>query len=201
MLFALGVVFNFLIGGLTGVFLADVPVDVQLQDTYFVVGHLHYVVLGGGIFGLFAAIYYWFPKMTGRMFSERLGQVHFWWMLIGFNVTFFPMFSLGLRGMNRRIADYLPELESTNRLVSIAGFFLGASFMVFLWNFVASWIRGPSAEANPWQATTLEWQTSSPPPHENFTGSPVVVGDPYGYGDPDAVHARMDGATKEPHGV
>lgn len=195
MLFALGILFNFLIGGLTGVFLADVPVDIQLQDTYFVVGHLHYVVLGGGIFGLFAAIYYWFPKMTGRMYSERLGKVHFWWMLIGFNVTFLPMFLLGLRGMNRRIADYLPELESLNLFISVAGFLLGASFIVFLWNYITSWMRGPRAEANPWRIRTLEWQTTSPPEHENFDGEPIVTGDPYGYGDDGPPHARIDKET------
>lgn len=196
MLFALGVLFNFLIGGLTGVFLADVPVDIQLQDTYFVVGHLHYVVLGGGIFGLFAAIYYWFPKMTGRMYSERLGRIHFWWMLIGFNVTFLPMFFLGIQGMNRRIADYLPELESLNFFVSIAGFLLGASFIVFLWNYIRSWMGGPRAEPNPWQIRTLDWQTTSPPEHENFDGEPVVIGDPYGYGEEGPEHARI-----EPSGV
>jgi cytochrome c oxidase subunit 1 len=192
MLFALGVLFNFLIGGLTGVFLADVPVDIQLQDTYFVVGHLHYVILGGGIFGLFAAIYYWFPKMTGRMYSERLGRVHFWWMLIGFNVTFLPMFLLGLRGMNRRIAEYLPELESTNVFISVAGFLLGASFIVFLWNYIRSWARGPAAETNPWRIRTLEWQTASPPSHENFDGDPVVTGDPYGYGEDGPDHAEIE---------
>jgi cytochrome c oxidase subunit 1 len=192
MLFALAVLFNFLIGGLTGVFLADVPVDIQLQDTYFVVGHLHYVILGGGIFGLFAAIYYWFPKMTGRMYSERLGRIHFWWMFLGFNLTFLPMFILGLSGMNRRIAEYLPELESTNRIVSIAGFFLGASFVVFLWNYIRSWARGPVAEANPWRIRTLEWQTSSPPPHENFDGEPVIIGDPYGYGGEGPEHVQFE---------
>ena len=188
MLFALGVLFNFLIGGITGVFLADVPVDVQLQDTYFVVAHFHYVILGGGIFGLFGGIYYWFPKMTGRMMSARLGKVHFWWMMVGFNATFLPMFTIGMDGMNRRIADYTPNLADGNRMVSMGGFFLGTSFVVFLYNFIRSWISGPQAPPNPWGATTLEWQTASPPPHENFDVPPVVVGDPYGYGDPDSVH-------------
>lgn len=188
MLFALAVIFNFLFGGITGVFLADVPVDIQLQDTYFVVAHFHYVILGGGIFGLFAAIYYWFPKMTGRAMSELLGKVHFWWMMIGFNLTFMPMFWLGMNGMNRRIADYIPSLGGTNRLITMAGYFLGLSFVIFLWNFIYSWWRGEVVGPNPWEATTLEWQTSSPPPHENFDVPPVIVGDPYGYGDPSSHH-------------
>jgi cytochrome c oxidase subunit 1 len=194
MLFALGLLFNFLFGGITGVFLADVPADIQLQDTYFVVAHFHYVILGGGIFALFAGIYYWFPKMTGRQMNETLGKVHFWWMFIGFNFTFMPMFWIGMNGMNRRIADYVPSLGGTNRMISIAGFLLGASFVVFLWNFIVSWRRGPIARSNPWGATTLEWQTSSPPPHENFDSPPLVVGHPYGYGDPESHHAVLEPA-------
>jgi cytochrome c oxidase subunit 1 len=194
MLFALGMLFNFLFGGITGVFLADVPVDIQLQDTYFVVAHFHYVIVGGGIFGLFAAIYYWFPKMTGKQMNETLGKVHFWWMFIGFNLTFFPMFWLGLNGMNRRIADYVPSLGGTNRIVSFAGLLLGASFVVFLYNWIHAWWRGPEAGANPWGATTLEWQIPSPPPHENFEEIPLVTGDPYGYGDETVVHAVMSRA-------
>ena len=191
MLFALGVLFNFLMGGITGVFLADVPVDIQLQDTYFVVAHFHYVILGGGIFSLFGAIYYWFPKMTGRMMNDRLGKVHFWWMMVGFNVTFLPMFILGLQGMNRRVADYTPDLASANRAVSLGGFFLGTSFTIFLFNFIRSWIRGPVAPPNPWGARTLEWQIPSPPPLENFETPPIVLADPYGYGEPDSIHADL----------
>ena len=191
MLFALAVVFNFLIGGITGVFLSDVPVDQHLQDTYFVVAHFHYTIVGGGIFGLFAGIYYWFPKMTGRMYNERLGKLQFWWMFIGFNLTFLPMFWLGVNGMNRRIADYSPELAGVNAFVSMAAFFLGASFIVFVYNMAVSWARGEKAAANPWGARTLEWMTTSPPPHENFPQEPEVVGDAYGYGIPGAIHARV----------
>ncbi|PFG73674.1 cytochrome c oxidase subunit I [Tepidiforma thermophila] len=191
MLFALAVIFNFACGGVTGIFLADVPTDIHLQDTYFVVAHFHYTIVGGEIFALFAAIYYYFPKMTGRMYSERLAKLHFWWMFIGFNATFFLMHLPGIKGMNRRIADFPSELDPVNLAISLAGFFLGASFLVFIWNMVYSWVRGPVAEANPWQARTLEWQTSSPPPHENFPVPPVVSGGPYDYGVPGSKHATF----------
>ena len=185
MLFSLGVIFNFLIGGITGIFLSDVPLDMQLHDTFFVVGHFHYTIVGGGIFGLFAAIYYWFPKMTGRMYNERQGQWQFWWMLIGFNLTFLPMFWLGVNGMNRRIADYMPYLEGMNVFVSLSAFFLGAGFLLFLYNMITSMARGPEATANPWGARTLEWETTSPPPLENFDEIPVVTGHFYDYGSGD----------------
>ncbi len=189
MLFALAFLFNFLIGGITGIFNADVPTDIHLQDTYFVVGHFHYTIMGGMIFGLFAGIYYWFPKITGRMYDERLGRLHFWWMFITYNATFIPMFWLGLNGMNRRIADYPPELAGVNLFVSVAAFLLGLSFVVFIYNMVSSWARGPQAGANPWRARTLEWQLPSPPPEGNFPHPPQVVGHPYDYGVPRAVHA------------
>ncbi len=189
MLFALGFLFNFLIGGITGIFLADVPTDIQLQDTYFVVAHFHYTIMGGEVFAIFAALYYWFPKITGRMYNERLGKLHFWWMLVAYNLTFLPMFWSGLYGMNRRVADYSPDLAGLNLFTSIAAFILGASFLVMVFNLVYSWVRGPRAEPNPWKARTLEWQTSSPPPVENFPKEPLVVGGPYDYGVPGSVHA------------
>ena len=191
MLFALAVIFNFLIGGLTGIFLADVFTDIHLQDTFFVVAHFHYTIVGAGIFGLFAGIYYWFPKITGKTYSERLATLHFWWMFLGFNLTFLPMFWLGLNGMNRRIGAYTGELEGVNIFASLGGFFLGASFLVFLYNIVRSRMRGAGAEANPWHARTLEWQTSSPPPLENFEVEPQVLGHPYDYGTPGIVHAAF----------
>ncbi len=191
MLFAMGTVFNFLIGGLTGIFLADVATDINLQDTYFVVAHFHYTMMGGEVFLIFGALYYWFPKVTGRMFNEALGKLHFWWMIIAYNVTFLAMFWVGIQGMNRRVADYPEAMAGGNLLVSIASLVLGLSFVVFVYNFVVSWVRGPVAEANPWRAKTLEWQTPSPPPLENFEQPPVVTADPYGYGAPGSVHASF----------
>jgi len=201
MLFALGFTFNFLIGGVTGIFLADVPTDVSLHDTYFVVAHFHYTIIGGEIFALFAAFYFWFPKMTGRMLSERLGKVHFWMMFIFFNLTFLPMFWAGLHGMNRRIATYQSDLAQVNLFISISAFLLGASFIFFVFNVLRAllWKKAPRAEANPWKARTLEWLVSSPPPVENFPSTPIVVGSPYGYGTGGRPHAvfGIAGASDE----
>ncbi|MDQ7029253.1 MAG: cbb3-type cytochrome c oxidase subunit I [Ardenticatenia bacterium] len=192
MLFAMGMLFNFLIGGLTGVFNSDLPVDMHLHDTFWVVSHFHYTIMGGGIFGLFAGIYYWFPKMTGRMYDERLGRFHFWMMFVFFNLTFLPMAWLGINGMNRRIGDYPPQLGPVNGFVSMMAFFLGASFLIFIYNMVMAWVRGRVAEANPWGVRTLEWATSSPPPEHNFPHVPEVVAGPYDYGVPGgAAHARV----------
>jgi cytochrome c oxidase subunit 1 len=194
MLFALAALFNFLLGGMSGIFLSDVPVDLQLHDTFFVVSHFHYTILGGGIFGLFAAIYYWFPKMTGRMYSERLGKLHFWPMFIFFNATFSLMAWIGMLGQNRRVGDFAPELARLNLFVSALALVLGASFLIFVYNMVVAWVSGPVAAANPWGARTLEWETTSPPPLHNFPRVPQVVGSPYDYGLPDAVHATVGSA-------
>ncbi len=184
MLWVFGFLWSFLIGGITGVYLADVPTDLALTDTYFVVAHFHYTIVGGMIFGLFAGIYYWFPKFTGRLMDERLGRLHFWWFTLAFNAAFLPMFWLGIQGMRRRIADYPAELGAVNLWVSIAAFMIGLSTLVFLYNAIRSWARGPVASANPWRARTLEWQVSSPPPVENFEHPPVVESGPYEYGVP-----------------
>jgi cytochrome c oxidase subunit 1 len=200
MLFVLGVVFNFMIGGVTGIFLADVPTDVNLSDTYFVVAHFHYTIIGGEIFALFAAIYYWLPKITGRMYNEMMAKAHFWIMFIGFNLTFIPLFWAGMHGMNRRIATYAPNLEDVNQFASFMAFLMGSSFLIFIGNMVWMFVKGPEAADNPWHARTLEWETTSPPPEENFPVPPVVTGDPYDYGIPNAPrHGLMApaGAAKE----
>jgi cytochrome c oxidase subunit I len=193
MMFALGFVSMFVIGGLSGIFLGAVPIDIHTSDTYFVVAHIHYVLLGGSLFTIFAGIYYWFPKMTGRMYDERLGKLHFWATFVGFNATFFPMHIIGVQGMPRRVADYDPQFGDWNFAISIFSFILGASFLIFVYNMIVSWLRGPPAPGNPWRALTLEWQVSSPPPIFNFEEIPQVVGGPYEYGVPGARHAVFNG--------
>jgi cytochrome c oxidase subunit I len=194
MLFAIGFVSMFVIGGLSGIYLGAVPIDIHVSDTYFIVAHIHYVLLGGSLFTIMAGIYYWFPKMTGRMYNERLGKIHFWTTFIAFNATFFPMHWLGTQGMPRRVSTYDPRFAHWNLAISIASFVLGASFILFVYNMIVSWARGPKAEANPWRGMTLEWQVSSPPPYFNFDEVPQVVGGPYEYGVPGARHALLNGA-------
>jgi len=173
MLFCMGFLLMFLIGGISGVFLSSPPIDYAVHDTYYVVAHMHYVLFGGSVFAMFAGFYYWFPKMSGRMMNERLGKLHFWLMLIGFNMTFFPQHQLGLDGMQRRIADYARPFADLNLLSSIGAFVIGVSMIVFLANLVAA-RRGPRAGDDPWRGNTLEWATSSPPPHHNFTRLPPI---------------------------
>jgi hypothetical protein len=189
MLWALGFVSMFLIGGLSGVMLGAVPIDIHVSDTYFIVAHIHYVLFGGSLFTIFAGIYYWFPKMTGRMYNEKLGKLHFWLTFVGFNATFFPMHWLGTDGMARRYSDYEPKYAALNMFISIASFGLGASTIVFLYNMITSLRSGPPAPGNPWRALTLEWQVTSPPPIFNFDEPPQIVGSPYAYGVPGARHA------------
>ena len=193
MLWALGFVSMFVIGGLSGIFLGAVPIDIHASDTYFIVAHIHYVLLGGSLFTIFAGFYYWFPKMTGRMYNERLGKIHFWGTFLAFNATFFPMHIIGLQGMPRRVADYDPQFGTWNLVISISSFVLGASFLIFIYNMIVSWRRGPLAPDNPWRANTIEWQVSSPPPVFNFDQIPQVVGGPYEYGVPGARHAVFNG--------
>ncbi len=176
MLFVIGFIVVFIIGGFTGVMVASVPYDVQAHDTYFVVAHLHYVLLGGAVFPLFGALYYWFPKLTGRMLGERLGQWHFWLFFLGVNLTFFPMHFLGLEGMPRRVYTYLPETGwgPLNLLATVGAVTIAASVLVMAINVVRSLRQGVMAGDDPWGAPTLEWATSSPPPPYNFHHLPTV---------------------------
>lgn len=174
---------NFLVGGMTGVFLADVPVNMQVHNTFFVVGHFHYTIIGGMVFAWLAAMYYWLPKLSGRFYNEKWGKMLAVWVFIGFNGTFSQMFLVGLHGMNRWVAIYPAYLQSQNFWISIFAFILGIGFVGHLAHIVWAWSRGPAVAENPWQAKTLEWQTSSPPPKNNFEVLPQVTAGFYTYGD------------------
>jgi cytochrome c oxidase subunit 1 len=200
MLFALGFVWTFLIGGLSGVMVASVPFDISISNTYFIVAHIHYVLFGGSVMIVFAGIYFWYPKVTGRFMDERLGRWHFYTTFICFNLTFFPMHYLGIQGMPRRVADYAQRFENLNMFITLAAFGLGAAMLIFVYNAIYSWHNGKPAGSNPWRALTLEWQVSSPPPIFNFPTQPRVVGGPYRFGEPNARHAvipDIDPATVE----
>jgi cytochrome c oxidase subunit 1 len=178
LLFVIGFIVIFVLGGLTGVMLSSVPLDTQLHDTYFVVAHFHYVLIGGAVFPLFGAFHYWFPKFTGKLLDERLGRWQFWLFFIGFNVTFFPMHILGLAGMPRRVYTYAQGLgwEGLNQLSSLGALLIAVSMLMFLVNVIKSLRQGERAGDNPWGASTLEWATTSPPPPYNFLHVPVVTG-------------------------
>ncbi|MBD2607256.1 cytochrome c oxidase subunit I [Scytonema hofmannii FACHB-248] len=184
MLFALGALIMFVFAGITGIMLSSVPVDVHVNNTYFVVGHFHYVLYGTVTMGLYAAIYHWFPKMTGRMYHEGWGKLHFWLTFVGTNLNFFPMHPLGLQGMLRRVSSYAPDAgyEFWNIIASLGAFLLGMSTLPFIFNMIVSWMQGEKAPDNPWRAIGLEWLVSSPPPVENFEEIPIVISEPYGYG-------------------
>jgi len=187
MLFCLAFFFNFLIGGISGVFLSDVPSDVTTHGSYFVMAHFHYTIMGGLVFALMAGLYYWVPKMTGLKLNERLGKLHFWTMFVFFNLTFFPLFIAGLLGMPRRVSSYNPSLHAINVFVSLAAFCLGASMLLLLANLVWSLILKRIPEvSNPWHALSLEWQLPSPVPVYNFAEIPVINSGPYEYGVPNA---------------
>ncbi len=189
LLFAMGFVSLFVIGGISGVMLAAVPFDIHVHDTYFVVAHLHYVLFGGSVFGIYSGFYHWFPKMTGRMLNEFWGRIHFALTYIGMNLCFLPMHKLGMMGMNRRVAEYDPKFATLNFICTMGAYLLAVSTFPFIVNAIWSWMYGPKAGNNPWQALTLEWMTTSPPAIENFDKLPVLATGPYDYG--------MDRSTKE----
>ncbi len=210
MLNALAFVSMFVIGGLSGIYMAATPVDIFIHDTYFIVAHIHYVVFGGSVFGIFAAIYYWFPKMFGRMMNETLGKIHFWPTLIAFNCTFFPMHILGVGGHMRRIYnptqyEFLKPLQPINVFITISAVCLGLAQIPFIVNFFWSLFAGKKAEQNPWQANTLEWTAPSPPPHGNFHDIPTVYRGPYEYSSPEVEEdwlpqsRRLEGAAARAH--
>jgi len=193
MLFALGVISLFISGGLSGIWLGQTTIDIQMHDTYFVVGHFHLIMAGAALFGVFAATYYWFPKMFGRLMNETLGKLHFWLTLITYYSTFFTMYYQGLGGMMRRIYDptqydFLKPLQPLNVHISISAFILGGAQLIFLFNLFWSIFKGKKADKNPWHANTLEWTAESPAPHGNWPGPlPVVYRGPYEYSVPDAL--------------
>ena len=182
MLFSCAFILQFVFGGITGVALARVPFDVHVHDTYFVVGHFHYIVYGGTVFVIFASIYHWFPKFSGRMLNEDLGRLHLALTFIGFNLCFAPQHWLGLNGMPRRVAEYDPQFTLINQISSVGALLMAISTLPFLINVVMSLLQGPAAGPNPWRALTPEWLTSSPPPVENWIGAAPLVKEPYGYG-------------------
>lgn len=186
LLFGMGFLSMFVVGGISGVMLASVPFDIHVHDTYFVVAHLHYVLFGGSVFGLYAATYHWFPKMSGRMVNETLGRIHFALTFIGFNLAFLPMHKLGLEGMNRRIAEYDPKFATLNFVCTVGTYILAVSTFPFLFNMVWSIFKGERAPSNPWGGLTFEWLTTSPPPVENFEVDPVFMIGPYEYGTEEA---------------
>ena len=202
LLFAVGFLTMFLIGGINGAFAASVPVDFAIHDTYFVVAHIHYVLFGGSVFGVMAGLYYWFPKMTGRMLNETLGKIQFVLMFIGFNLTFFPMHELGLSGMPRRIADYSSTAgwNDLNLAATIGGFTIAASMLPLLWNVFISLRSGEIAGDDPWEGNTLEWATTSPPPPYNFDRLPEIRSERpvFDVRHGEKPHAQQQGAAVAP---
>jgi cytochrome c oxidase subunit 1 len=187
MLFSLAFFFNFLIGGLSGVFLSDVPSDVTTHGSYFVMAHFHYTIVGGLVFAFFGAVYYWLPKMLGVELNETLGKIHFWLFFVFFNLTFFPLFAAGFLDMPRRVSTYAPHLQALNDFVSASAYVIGISMLIFIANLIWSlvFVRLPAAE-NPWASRGLEWHVPTPVPVANFDRIPVITSGPYEYGVPNA---------------
>ncbi len=182
MLYAMGFLFTFGIGGITGIILGTLSADLHFHDTYFVVAHFHYVMMGGAAIALFSGLFYWFPKMTGRMYNEALGKLSFWLFIIGFNVTFMAQFKVGLDGMTRRYHDYLPVFATGNLVSTVGSWFIGLGIFFIVINLLISMKNGAKAPANPWGGKSLEWQAESPPVLENFEKTPTVTAGPYEYG-------------------
>jgi cytochrome c oxidase subunit I len=199
MLFCIAWIFNFLIGGLSGVFLSDVPSDVTTHGSFFSMAHFHYTIMGGLIFTFFAAVYYWVPKMTGYAINERWGKVHFWLMFVSFNATFGPLLVIGFLGMPRRSVTYAGYLQGANDWVSVSAFVLGFLMLIFLANFIWSqfFARVP-AGVNPWGSKSIEWQLPSPVPVHTFDTIPTFGPDPYPYGEGSAAPARPSVAPARP---
>ncbi len=199
MKFAVAMVAMFTLGGVSGIMHSASPADLQQHDSYFVVAHFHYVLIGGLLNAVFAGIYYWYPKISGRIMSETIGSLHFWLFFIGFNLTFFPMHWLGLLGMPRRIYTYAEELNlgGINLAITIGGFLMGISVLIFAWNVVRSWWKGEEAGNNPWSASTLEWATTSPPPEYNYARLPEIRSRMPLWDNPDAYGRQV---YEEPEG-
>ncbi|MBE9110419.1 cytochrome c oxidase subunit I [Nodosilinea sp. LEGE 07298] len=197
MLFAVGLLSMFVFGGLSGVTLGAAPFDIHVHDTYYVVGHFHYVLFGGSVFGIYSGVYHWFPKITGRMLNETLGKVHFVLTFIGTILTFTPMHQLGMQGMPRRVAMYDPQFADLNQLVTVGAYILAVSVIPFYFNVLWSWRSGKEAGPNPWNALTMEWTTDSPPIIENWEVLPVLTHGPYEYGMDKAVQVGPAGEPTE----
>jgi cytochrome c oxidase subunit 1 len=207
MLYAIGFISMFIIGGISGITLASSPIDLQQTDSYYVVAHLHYVLFGGSILGLFAGGFYWFPKITGRMLDDKLGKIQFWLMMVSFNLTFFPMHIAGTEGMPRRIYTYEAGMgwEIWNQIETVGTFLLALSVLMFLYNSIKSIRSGERASNDPWDAATLEWMIPSPPPSYNFLHIPTVTGRrplwdakyPHAAGDDHSGHSKPSSVRYE----
>lgn len=184
MVWVFGVIWNFIIGGITGIYLSDVPVDSQMHGTMFVVAHFHYVLVGSVLFGAIAALVFWFPKVTGHFIDEKMGRIAFWLVFLGVQITFLSMFAAGLAGMQRRVSSYVTSLATSNVVSTVGAFVTMAGMLVLLYLVVTCWRRGEPSGPNPWHSKTLEWQVPTPVPLENFEVLPAITSDPYGYGGP-----------------